>query len=240
MAQQVTYRRVLLKLSGEALKGEQEYGINTKVIEKLALQLKKVVSLGTQLALVVGGGNIFRGINVEQSSSLDRVTGDYMGMMATVINGLALQNVLEHNGVPARIQAALEMGELVQPFVLAKTRKYLNKGKVVIFVAGTGNPYFSTDTAAALRASEINADIILKATKVKGVYSDDPVKNKNAVFYPELTYPEVLEKRLRVMDSTAVSLCMDNKIPIMVFNMFNDENIKNAICGKNIGTIIRG
>jgi len=240
LTQKVTYKRVLLKLSGEALKGDQDYGINTKVIEKLALQLKKVVALGAELALVVGGGNIFRGINVKESSSLDRVTGDYMGMMATVINGLALQNVLEHNGIPARIQAALEMGKLVEPFVLGKTRKYLDKGKVVIFVAGTGNPYFSTDTAAALRASEIGADIILKATKVQGVYSDDPVTNKDAVFYPELSYAEVLEKRLKVMDSTAISLCMDNKIPIMVFNMFNGDNIQNAICGNNVGTIIRG
>ena len=169
----LAYKRVLLKLSGEALKGSQQYGVDLRVVENLARQIKRVVDLGVQLALVVGGGNIFRGVNVVNSSSLDRVTGDYMGMMATVINGLALQNVLEHNGVQTRVQAALEMGKLVEPFVLRKTQKYLEENNVVIFVAGTGNPYFSTDTAAALRASEIQADIIFKATKVDGVYSDD-------------------------------------------------------------------
>jgi uridylate kinase len=234
------YKRVVLKLSGEALKGSQPYGIDLNVVESLARQIRKVVQLGVQLALVVGGGNIFRGINVADASSLDRVTGDYMGMLATVINGLALQNVLEHNGVEARVQAALEMGKLVEPFVLRKTQKYLEAKNVVIFVAGTGNPYFSTDTAAALRASEIEADIIFKATKVDGVYSDDPKKNKDAEFYSQLTYEEVLRKRLKVMDATAVSLCMDNAIPIMVFNMGVENNIEKAILGHSVGTLIRG
>ncbi|MDX9703543.1 MAG: UMP kinase [Candidatus Auribacterota bacterium] len=239
-SQNLKYKRVVLKLSGEALKGSQPYGIDLNVVESLARQIRKVVQLGVQLALVVGGGNIFRGINVADASSLDRVTGDYMGMLATVINGLALQNVLEHNGVEARVQAALEMGKLVEPFVLRKTQKYLEAKNVVIFVAGTGNPYFSTDTAAALRASEIEADIIFKATKVDGVYSDDPKKNKDAEFYSQLTYEEVLRKRLKVMDATAVSLCMDNAIPIMVFNMGVENNIEKAILGHSVGTLIRG
>lgn len=236
----VSFKRVLLKLSGEALKGNQPYGIDLNVVENLAQQIKQVVELGVELALVVGGGNIFRGINVANVSSLDRVTGDYMGMLATVINGLALQNVLEHNGVSARVQAALEMGKLVEPFVLRKTQKYLETKNVVIFVAGTGNPYFSTDTAAALRASEIEADVIFKATKVDGVYSDDPQKNADAVFFSELTYDEVLRRKLKVMDATAISLCMDNRIPIMVFNIGVENNIEKAVLGHTVGTIIRG
>ncbi len=236
----LAYKRVLLKLSGEALKGSQQYGVDLKVVENLARQIKRVVDIGVQLALVVGGGNIFRGVNVANSSSLDRVTGDYMGMLATVINGLALQNVLEHNGVQARVQAALEMGKLVEPFVLRKTQKYLDENNVVIFVAGTGNPYFSTDTAAALRASEIQADIIFKATKVDGVYSDDPEKNKDAEFFSQLSYDEVLARKLKVMDATAISLCMDNRIPIMVFNIGVENNIEKAILGNKVGTIIRG
>lgn len=239
-SEKVVYKRVLLKLSGEALKGTQEYGIDLRVIEKLGDQIKSLVDLGVELSLVVGGGNIFRGINVYDKGGLDRVTGDYMGMLATVINGLALQSVLENKGIQVRLQTALEMGRLVEPFVLRKTQKYLNTDKVVIFVAGTGNPYFSTDTAAALRASEINADVIMKATKVDGVYSADPMKDKNAEFFDELPYEEVLHRQLKVMDSTAISLCMDNNIPILVFNINKEDNIRNAVLGKKVGTIIRG
>ncbi|RJP57077.1 MAG: UMP kinase [Candidatus Auribacter fodinae] len=234
------FKRVLLKLSGEVLKGSQSAGIDVSIIEKLAVQIKEVNDLGVELALVVGGGNIFRGISVSGNSAINRVTGDYMGMLATAINGLALQNVLEHFGVPARVLTALEMGQLVEPFILRKTLDYLASKKVVIFVAGTGNPFFSTDTAAALRASEIGADVIFKATKVDGVYSADPAKDSKAVLYKELTYSEVLNKQLKVMDSTAISLCMDNRIPIAVFNINKEHNIKNAVLGKDVGTIIRG
>lgn len=236
----LVFKRVLLKLSGEALKGDMPYGIDLKILEKLAVQIKEVVDLGVELSIVVGGGNIFRGISVDEKSGIDRITGDYMGMLATVINGLALQNILERHGVPARVQAALEMGRLVEPFVLSKTLGYLKTKQVVIFVAGTGNPFFSTDTAAALRASEIHADILMKATKVDGVYSADPEKSSDAQFFSELTYAEVLSRRLKVMDTTAISLCMDNKLPILVFNMKDENNIKNAVSGKKIGSLIRG
>lgn len=234
------YRRVLLKLSGEVFKGSHDSGIDLRVVEKLAEQIKTLNELGVELALVVGGGNIFRGISVSETSTINRVTGDYMGMLATAINGLALQNVLEHFGVETRVQTALEMGNLVDSFVLRKTIDYLESNKVVIFVAGTGNPYFSTDTAAALRASEIEADIIFKATKVDGVYSSDPVKDPSAVLYKTLSYEEVLSKQLKVMDSTAISLCMENKIPIMVFNSNKENNIRDAVLGNDVGTIIRG
>ncbi len=236
----VAYKRVLLKLSGEALKGKQDSGIDVETADRLVSQIKDVVDLGVELALVVGGGNIFRGIDASKTGSLDRVTGDHMGMLATVINGLALQNMLENKGVPARVQSALDMTKVTESYVYRKTRKYLAKRKVVIFVAGTGNPFFSTDTAAALRASEIGADVLMKATKVSGVYSDDPVTNPDAEFYPELTYSDVLSKRLRVMDSTAISLSMDNKIPILVFNIAESDSIKKAVLGEQVGTIIRG
>lgn len=236
----VAYKRVLLKLSGEALKGKQHSGIDVETADRLVSQIKEVVELGVELALVIGGGNIFRGINASKTGSLDRVTGDHMGMLATVINGLALQNMLENKGVSARVQSALDMTKVTESYVYRKTQKYLKSKKVVIFVAGTGNPFFSTDTAAALRASEIGADVLMKATKVSGVYSDDPVKNPDAEFYPELTYADVLSKRLKVMDSTAISLSMDNEIPILVFDIAEKDSIKRAVLGQRVGTIIRG
>ncbi len=236
----VAYKRVLLKLSGEALKGKQHSGIDVETADRLVSEIKEVVELGVELALVIGGGNIFRGINTSKMGSLDRVTGDYMGMLATVINGLALQNMLEHKGVSARVQSALDMTKVTESYAYGKTQKYLKSKKVVIFVAGTGNPFFSTDTAAALRATEIGADVLMKATKVSGVYSDDPVKNPNAEFYPELTYADVLSKRLKVMDSTAISLSMDNEIPILVFDIAEKDSIKRAVLGQRVGTIIRG
>ncbi len=234
------YKRIVLKLSGEALKGEGASGIDLNIVKQLISQIKMMVQAGIEIAVVIGGGNIFRGVSVNETGGIDRVTGDYMGMLATVINGLALQDVMQKNGIPARIQAALDMGRLVEPFILGKTTQYLKEKKVVIFVAGTGNPFFSTDTAAALRASEIKADAIFKATKVEGVYSADPMKDPNAKLYHELNYEEVLSKQLKVMDATAISICMENKIPILVFNMNKENNIIDAIMGKKIGTIIRG
>lgn len=234
------YNRIILKLSGESLKGEGSDGIDLKIINKLISQLKLMINAGVEIGLVIGGGNIFRGVSGTQDGAIDRVTGDYMGMLATVINGLALQDIFNKNGIQARIQSAIDMGRVAEPFKLAKTMKYLREKKVVIFAAGTGNPFFSTDTAAALRASEIKADAIFKATKVEGVYSADPHKDPKAEFFSELTYQQVLARQLKVMDATAISICMENKIPILVFNMNQKDNIINAIMGKKIGTIIRG
>lgn len=232
------YKRIVLKLSGEALKdvanGEP---LDPTILKNLALSLKEIHSMGVQICLVVGGGNIFRGLSGSQSG-VDRTTGDYMGMLATVINGLALMNALEKEGVAVRVQTAIPMEKVAEPFILRRAVRHLEKGRIVILVAGTGNPYFSTDTTAALRASELGADAILKATKVDGIYDKDPNKFSDAVKFDSISYLDALEKRLAVMDSTAFSLCMDNRIPIIVFNMNKPGNIRLAIEGQKIGTIV--
>lgn len=225
-------------MSGEALKDVKNGDcLDSAILKKLAVELKQIHSLGVQICLVVGGGNIFRGLSGAKSG-VDRTTGDYMGMLATVINGLALMNALEKEGVPVRVQTAIPMEKVAEPFIVRRAVRHLEKGRVVIFVAGTGNPYFSTDTTAALRASEINADCILKATKVDGIYDKDPKKFPDALKYDALSYMDAIEKRLAVMDSTAFSMCMDNKIPIIVFDMGGAGNIKKAVEGQRIGTIV--
>lgn len=231
------YKRILLKLSGEALMGERPYGIDPEVVTFMAKEIKKVYDLGVQVAVVIGGGNIYRGVE-GTAKGMERATADYMGMLATVINALALQNALEMLGVPTRVQSAIEMRELAEPYIRRRAIRHLEKGRVVIFAAGTGNPYFTTDTAASLRAMEIGAEIIFKATKVDGVYTDDPVKNPDAKRYKKVSYMEVLKKGLHVMDSTAISLCMDNALPIMVFNVRRPDSIKKAVQGKQIGTLV--
>ncbi len=233
------YSRVLVKLSGEALMGEKEYGISSSVLEYMALEIKSVTDLNIQTAVVIGGGNIFRGIEAS-GKGIERTTADYMGMLATVINALALQNALERIDIPTRVQSAIEMRELAEPYIRRKAVRHLEKNRVVIFAAGTGNPYFTTDTAAALRAMEINADLIMKATKVDGIYSEDPVKNPNASKYDSISYIDVLNKGLSVMDSAAISLCMDNSLPIIVFNLKIQGNLKKAVQGKKIGTCVGG
>lgn len=230
------YKRIMLKLSGEALSGEKGFGIDFDVTNKIANQIKDVVNMGIQVGAVVGGGNIWRGRN---GQNMDRATADYMGMLATCINALALQDSLENVGVTTRVQTAIEMREIAEPFIRRKAMRHLEKGRVVIFGAGTGNPYFSTDTTAALRAAEIEADAILLAKKVDGVYDKDPHIYKDAVKFDTLSYIEVLEKGLQVMDSTATSLCMDNNIPIIVFGLDNPENIKKVVLGEKIGTIVK-
>lgn len=231
------YKRILLKLSGEAFMGSQSYGIDQNVIQSIAKELKEVSSGGTQIAIVIGGGNIFRGI-AASAQGMNRATADYMGMLATVLNALALQNALERLAIPTRVQSAIDMQELAEPYIRRKAIRHLEKGRVVIFAAGTGNPYFTTDTAASLRAMEIDAEIILKATKVDGVYSSDPVKDLKAKKFSKIRYIDVLKKGLEVMDSTAISLCMDNKLPIIVFNLKQRGNIKRILEGKKIGTLI--
>lgn len=231
------YKRVLLKLSGEALMGEQEFGISSDVINSYARQIKEIVELGVEVSIVIGGGNIFRGIS-GATQGVDRVTGDHMGMLATVINSLALQNAIEKLGVPTRVQTAIEMPKIAEPFIKRKAQRHLEKGRVVIFGAGTGNPYFTTDTAAALRAIEMNTEAVLKATKVDGIYDKDPVKYSDAVKYGRVTYTEVLNKDLKVMDATAISLCRENKLPIVVFDSLTEGNIKKVIMGENIGTVV--
>ncbi len=231
------YRRVLLKISGEALAGSAGFGINGDAVGTFAREIQEVHELGCELALVVGGGNIFRGL-AGNAFGVDRATGDYMGMLATVINSLALQNALEKLGVTTRVQSAIAIQEVAEPYIRRRATRHLEKGRVVIFGAGTGNPYFSTDTAASLRAMEIGAEVILKATKVDGVYSADPTKHPDAVRYRELTYIEVLNRELKVMDSTAISLCMDNAMPIIVFNLLEHGNIRKAVTGVAIGTIV--
>jgi len=233
------YKRVVLKLSGEALQGAQKHGIDLKFCHSLAKEIKEVRSLNVQVVLVVGGGNIFRGESKSTAFGIDRSVADYMGMLATVINGLALQDALEKIGVPTRVLTAIEMHAIAEPYIRRRAIRHLEKGRVIIFVAGTGNPYFTTDTTAALRAKEINADIILKATKVDGVYSADPVKVKNAKRFTKLEYLDVLQKRLKVMDATAISLCMDNNLPIVIFNFTKPGNIKRVILGEKIGTVVR-
>ena len=230
------YKRVMLKLSGEALAGESGFGLDFNVAKKIALEIKEIVDMGVEVGAVVGGGNIWRGRSGE---GMDRTTADYMGMMATCINALALQDSLEQVGVKTRVQTAIEMKEIAEPFIRRRAMRHLEKGRVVIFAAGTGNPYFSTDTTAALRAAEIEADVILLAKKVDGVYDKDPHKYSDAKKYDTLSYIEVLEQGLEVMDSTATSLCMDNEIPILVFGLDEPGNIKRAMYGEPIGTLVK-
>jgi uridylate kinase len=232
------WKRVLLKLSGEVLSGRQEFGIDPEVLHGIADQVKSARDLGVEIGIVIGGGNIFRGVSAN-AKGMDRVAADHMGMLATLMNSLALQDSLEKRGVFTRVMTAVSAAQVAEPFIRRRAIRHLEKGRVVIFAAGTGNPYFSTDTAAALRAAEIEAEVILKATKVDGVYSADPVRNPKAALYRSLTYIEVLNRGLKVMDATAISLCMDNRIPIVVFNLRNEANLKNLILGKRIGTVVK-
>jgi uridylate kinase len=229
------YKRILLKLSGESFSGKHSIDLSSNTIKLLALQLKKLQSMNVQIGIVIGGGNIWRGTF---DKALDRVTSDYMGMLATLINSLALQDALEDNGVPTRVQSAISVQKLAEPFIRRRAIRHLEKGRAVIFSCGTGNPFFTTDTAAVLRAAEIEAEVILKATKVDGVYSEDPKQNTSAKKYNSLTFDEALMKNLKIMDSTAFSLCREKCIPILVFDMNKEDNIVNAVCGENIGTII--
>ncbi|MCG3149323.1 MAG: Uridylate kinase [Verrucomicrobiae bacterium] len=231
------FKRVMLKLSGEALLGKRDHGISPETCASIAQEIKEVKNLGVELAIVIGGGNIFRGLAGEKHG-LDRTTGDYMGMLATVINALALQDSLEKANVPTRVLSAIEMRAVAEPFIRRRAVRHLEKGRVVIFAAGTGNPFFSTDTTAALRANEAGCEVLLKATKVDGIYTADPKKDPKATRYDKLTYMDALKGRLNVMDSTAFSLCMDNKIPIIVFDLFKPGNIQRVICGARIGTVV--
>ncbi len=234
----IKYKRVVLKMSGEVLIGTQRYGIDPEAVKSFAQEIKKVYSLGVQIAVVVGGGNIWRGIS-PFAQEIDRVTADYMGMLATIINALALQDALEDIGIPTRVQTAIEMAKLAEPFIRRRAIRHLEKKRIVIFAGGTGNPYFTTDTASALRAVEIGAEIILKATKVDGVYDKDPTKYKNAKKFERISFMEAINRRLRVVDATALSLCWENKIPIRVFNMNKIGQIRKAVCGEKVGTIIK-
>ncbi len=228
---------MLLKLSGEALGGDSGFGICPEIVHDMARQISEVRELGVQVVIVVGGGNIFRGLQGSEEG-IDRTTGDYMGMLTTIINALALQDALEKRKVETRVQTAIEMSEVAEPFIRRRAMRHLEKGRVVIFGGGTGNPYFSTDTAAALRANEIGADVILKATKVDGIYDSDPMKNPKAKRFRSITYLDALQKQLRVMDGTAFSLCLDNKMPIIVFDLFKAHNIRNVVLGKTVGTLV--
>ncbi|MBI3048257.1 MAG: UMP kinase [Acidobacteria bacterium] len=232
------YRRVLLKLSGEALMGDQPFGVDAGVTTRIARDVGEIQELGVQTAIVIGGGNIFRGLAAASARGMDRATADYMGMLATVINALALQDALEQQGVVTRVVTAIEMRAVAEPFIRRRAIRHLEKGRVVIFAAGTGNPYFTTDTAAALRAMEIKAEVILKGTKVDGVYSADPMVDPRATKYPTISYLQVLEKQLKVMDATAISLCMDNKMPIVVFDLREAGNIRRVVLGEAVGTIV--
>ena len=233
------FHRILLKLSGEALKGDRQYGIDSATVVKIAAEIKEVKDLGVEVAVVIGGGNIYRGASGEVEC-VEKTSADYMGMLATVINGLALQGALEKLGVFTRVLTAIEMHQLAEPYIRRRAIRHVEKGRIVILVGGTGNPYFTTDTAAALRAIEIGAEVILKATKVDGVYSSDPIKDKTAVKYENLTYMEALNKQISVMDNTAISLCMDNHLPIIVFNFKKKGNIQKIILGQKIGSIVKG
>lgn len=233
------FSRVLLKLSGEALAGSQKFGIDPESVRVFAREIAEVVSDGVQVALVIGGGNIFRGM-AASAKGMDRAQGDYMGMLATVMNALAVQDGLEKEGVLTRVMSAIDMKEVAEPYIRRRAVRHLEKGRVVICAAGTGNPYFTTDTAAALRAAELHTQAILKATKVDGVYDKDPMTNKDATLYKKLTYIDVLSKRLKVMDSTAISLAMDNDLPICVFNLFTPGNIQRVVGGEDVGTIVQG
>ena len=233
------YRRVLLKLSGEALMGDGEYGIQPAIVHKVAGEIKEIQELGVQVAIVIGGGNIYRGV-AASAQGMDRASADYMGMLATVINSLALQDALEKLNIFTRVMSAIEVHQVAEPYIRRRAIRHLEKGRVVIFAGGTGNPYFTTDTAAALRAMEIRAEVILKATKVDGVYDRDPVINKQAKKFEYLTYLDVLSRGLKIMDATAISLCMDNNLPVVVFNLTEAGNIKRSVLGLKIGTMIRG
>ena len=233
------YEHILLKLSGEAMMGTQHHGIDAEMCASLAAQIKEVWTMGVKVSLVVGGGNIFRGQVASKRFGLDRSVADYMGMLATVLNGLALQNALEKIDVPTRVMSAIQMHAVAEPYIRRRAMRHLEKNRVVIFVAGTGNPYFTTDTTAALRAAEMDADVIMKATKVDGVYSADPLKDKSAKKYDELKFIDVLKDNLKVMDATAVSMCRDNNLPIIVFNLLKAGNIKRAVLGEKIGTIVK-
>jgi uridylate kinase len=232
------YQRVLLKISGEVLAGDQGYGIDPKVIDAVSTEIKDIHDLGVEVAVVIGGGNIFRGL-AASAGGMERSSADYMGMLATVLNALALQNALERKGVFTRVQSAIEMRQLAESYIRRRAIRHLEKKRVVIFAGGTGNPYFSTDTAAALRAMEVGAQVILKGTKVDGIYDADPMKHPKAKRYDELTFFQVIEKDLRVMDSTAVTLCMDHSLPLIVFNLKETGNIKRIILGQKVGTIVR-
>ncbi len=238
MARQPRYRRVLLKLSGEALMGSRPFGLEFEVIRAIAEQVRDVHALGVQVAMVIGGGNIYRGL-AGSSSGIDRVTGDYMGMLATVINSLAVQDALERLEVHTRVLSAIEIRQVAEPYIRRRAMRHLEKGRVVIIAAGTGNPYFTTDSAAALRAMEVKAEVILKATQVDGIYSADPKKDPKAKKLEQISYLEVLEKGLKVMDATAISLCMDNRVPIIVFNLGTRGNIMRAVMGEKIGSIVK-
>ncbi len=231
------YQRILLKLSGEALMGERAYGIDTNRLDQYAAEIKKVVDLGCQVAIVIGGGNIFRGLS-GAANGMDRVQGDYMGMLATVINGMALQGALENQGVYTRLQSAIEMDKIAEPFIKRRAVRHLEKGRVVIFGAGTGNPYFTTDTAATLRAIEIGADVILKGTRVDGIYDSDPETNADAVKFNALSFKEVFEKNLKVMDMTAFTLSHENDLPILVFDMNKENNLLKVVQGEQVGTLV--
>ncbi len=233
------YKRIILKLSGEALLNtETGATIDEDILHKICRELKEAHGLGVEIGLVIGGGNIFRGLSGQRNRGIDRTTGDFMGMLATVINGLAFMDCLEKMGVSVRVQSAIPMEEVAEPFILRRAVRHLEKGRIVIFVAGTGNPYFSTDTSAALRASEINAEVIMKATQVDGVYDKDPIKYKDARKYDEIAFLDALKQRLRIIDSTAFSLCLDNNMPILVFNMHQPGSIKKALMGQKIGTLV--
>jgi uridylate kinase len=238
-SEQPKYRRILLKLSGEALGGESGVGINPAAVQSMAEQVREVRDLGVQVVIVLGGGNIFRGL-AGSEKGIERATGDYMGMLATIINSLALQDALEKLGVATRVQTAITMAQVAEPFIRRRAVRHLEKGRVVIFGGGTGNPYFSTDTAAALRATEIGAEVILKATKVDGIYDSDPKKNAKAKRFTQISYLDALQKQLKVMDSTAFSLCMDNKMPIIVFDLFKPHNLKCVVMGEAVGTVVTG
>ena len=231
------YKRILLKLSGEALLGRQSTGVDPDVVNYIADEIRSLADLKIQIGIVIGGGNIFRGVQAG-ARGMERTTADYMGMLATVINSLALQSALEAKGLATRVQSSIEMREIAEPFIQRKALRHLEKGRIVIFAGGTGNPYFSTDTAASLRAMEIRADVILKAPQVDGVYSADPVKDKSAVMFKKISYIDVLTKNLKVMDSTAISLCRDNRLPLVVFNLQKKGNIRGVVCGKKIGTYV--
>jgi uridylate kinase len=235
----MTYKRILLKLSGEALMGKEGYGIDPDTMQEIAEQIKGVKETGVDVAIVVGGGNIYRGLRAGRQG-IDRATGDYMGMIATVMNCLALQDNLERLGLATRVQTAIQMAAIAEPYIRRRAIRHMEKGRIVIFAGGTGNPFFTTDTAAALRAMEVGADVILKGTRVNGVYDKDPEMHRDATFIREITYMEVLERNLKVMDATAIALCRENRLPIIVFNLKDKSNMKRVVLGEAVGTIVRG
>ena len=233
----IKYKRILLKLSGEALMGNDAFGVNPEIVNKIVKEIELAISIGTEIAIVIGGGNIFRGVALG-AAGMDRATADYMGMLATVMNALALQDAMKHAGINSRVQSAINIDKIVEPYIRGKAIRYLEDKRIVIFAAGTGNPFFTTDTAAALRGMEINADVMIKATKVDGIFSDDPEKNKRAKLYKTVTFDEAISKNLKVMDATAFTLCRDQKLPIVVFNIFKENALKNILLGREEGTLV--